>query len=246
MSDILDIVEYNDRLYKLMQNVKLSKDFKVGFKFAHTFNDGYTKYSFKEDAMIVSLSYKNKEIGIMLPKSELYTISGKKTNFVINIKFIQGVKNKDKSFRYPKEWYSQLLHPLITAAHIISPNTYISYDSCKVDNIDYLKSRIENAKKYLALLDLHYKKKVIDKNKYNLEYNILNSKLKVFNQKLSFFGAIRERYFTKTGYLNTNKIRVKKAIEVAKQMPEKIFKPKLKVIKSPKVKPKNYKRHRVL
>ena len=48
MSDILDIVEYNDRLYKLMQNVKLSKDFKVGFKFAHTFNDGYTSIVLKK------------------------------------------------------------------------------------------------------------------------------------------------------------------------------------------------------
>jgi hypothetical protein len=243
MSDILDIVEHNNRLYKLMQNIELSKGFKIGFKFAHTFNDGYTIHSFKEDAMIVSLSYNNKEVGIMLPKFKEISFAN---NLIIDVNFIQGVKNKDKSFKYPKEWYSQLLYPLIAAAHIISPNIYIVYDSCNKANINHLKSQIQSIKRDLERLDFDYKRKAMDKSQYENLSKRLNNNLKKYNQAMSFFGTIRDRYFNKNGYLNTNKIRVKKAIEVAKKIREKIFKPKLKVIKSPKVKPKNYKRHRVL
>ncbi len=209
------IKEYNQKLYKLITNHNVPKNYTLTTKQKHTFPDNTTVDLSKTSQKIISLKYKNTEIGIMLASFN----KNSKNNLFVDIAFIQGIKSNTKNFVNIKEWYSLLLSSLITSTYIIKPNTKIVYGACNKKSIIKLKQKLKTLERNLLVIDkLLSKKKITTKEHLELK-NTFTKKQQIINFELKTNTSIRDRYFSKDGLLtiSSSKKRISKIRDLVRQ-----------------------------
>jgi hypothetical protein len=217
---------YNERLYDLIKDIRLPTGYKINFKDEHIFRDGFKVDAKMSKSKILSLNYNNQEIGLLHPSFNKY-LNTKELGVSIN--FIQGIKSNQG--KYPKEWFSKLLVPLVSSVYAINPELKIVYTESGISNVTDLKNKVLEAKHYYEVVkqllnnsisEMHdlelIKFKSNSKNTkeldlkinklrdfvYKQDYKIqkIQQNLIFLNAKLSFITSIRDRYFSKAGILD--------------------------------------------
>lgn len=195
-----------------LKNTKLPNDLKLKQISQWTYPDGYVQKTvggFGSQRFFV-LQDTSSSIGLINFENNI------KNEITIN--FIQGIKKKNTSLKYPKGWPEIIVSAFIKACLPIlekNPNLKIRY--MPIERLKKNKQEIKTHLKKLKNEMFEAKEKIKQKNLkkseiITLEFKILDNHLQIesINSSFVFVNSIRDRFFDKDGFLNFKKERVKK------------------------------------
>jgi hypothetical protein len=245
---------YNTALYDLIKVVDLPKGYKINFKNNHTFRDGFVFDAKVIKSQILSLTYNGVEIGLMNPRFQKTRWTN---DFFVSVGFIQGIQST--LGKPPKEWFSNLLSPLISSVNVIDSKLPLIYVDSQVSNVTFLLEKIGLEKSHGKQIQFKIDNCIVEKQKLealksksssvkniilefkindlnrtlkhlSVDLNVIKEKVSMLKGKLTFITTVRDRFFDKNGILDLVKSKKSRVLK-AIAVSKKVLIPKIKARK---------------
>jgi len=220
-----------------IKTIKLEKNTSISIYQSWTFPDKYRYRISPNKGRIVCLKYKNIPICLLC-----YKIIKNQKNFEYRIEFIQGVKSKINKIdlkkisklRFKEKIVDLFLFATIPIAKK-TKGTIIYSDVEKIKHIFYSLKKEGYTGNLQEFLKKQKYSSLSEKRKELLDIYV--ESIKDFEKKREFVNSIRDRYFDKYGFLNSERKRVKKIFETINASDNKThkqkYRPKKKTYRRP-------------